>query len=912
MITRSKVSIESTENEDTMAKTRILVVEDDGASAKLAEMWLKSLGYAVPAVISSGKEAIKKAGEVHPDLVLMDIRLKGDMDGVQAAGEIHARFNIPVVYLTAYADNEILQRAKINEPYGYILKPFEKIELRTAIELALYKHKMDSKLLEREQAFEKRTAELKTNNEQLQREITERKQMEDRLRESEEKSRVFMETASDLMNIADKDGKFTYVNDSMARTLEYSKEELLAMHITQLLSKESLEKDFKPNWGKFLTNGEISLETTFLTKEGKEIHCELKAVAVYDSDGNLVGSRAVNRDITERKRVEYELQERMKELGCLYEIASITERPGITLDEIYKETVELIPQSLQYPEVACAQLTIDGKAYKTSNYRETEWKESADIKVHGIKAGMVEVVYLEDRPASDEGLFLKQERLLIDAVAGRLGRITERKRTEQALKASEDKYRQLINTSNDAVITVDSEMKISVWNHAAVKMFGYTEKAILGKSLMKIVPERFRKAMESGFAVFAKNGSGPILGKVVEVHGLRKDGTEIPIELSVSAIKAGETYLATGIIRDITERKRLEKRWWDSMTNFIKVVDNIADGIIVTNREGIMRFVNPAAELLFGRKSADFKGKQFGFPITSGDTTEIDIIRKAGETVAAEMSMVETVWYDNFAYLISLHDITERKRAEQVQERLSQQLQAKISELETFSYGIAHDLRSPLVSIEGFSRELREDMQNQKVENMQEDIRLLESGVRKMHGFLDRTLEYSRAGQLIKRNKNVSFSKIVKEVITEFNGQISSIGATVSLADRFPRVYADRTRIIQVLTNLIQNSIKYRDKTVPLKIEIGHYSSANEVVFFVRDNGLGMDASEVEKLFDLFYRGTADGEGSGIGLPIVKKIIEAHGGMIWAQQGQSGKGTAMCFTLPKQSGTNKGDNNGKD
>jgi len=130
---------------------------------------------------------------------------------------------------------------------------------------------------------------------------------EEALKESEEKFRTFMETASDLMNITDKDGKFTYVNDSMARTLGYSKEQLIGMHITQLLSKEALEKNFKPNWHKFTTNGEMSLETTFLTKEGKEICCEIKAIALYDSDGNYIGSRAVHRDITERKRVEEEL-----------------------------------------------------------------------------------------------------------------------------------------------------------------------------------------------------------------------------------------------------------------------------------------------------------------------------------------------------------------------------------------------------------------------------------------------------------------------------------------------------------------------------------------------------------------------------------------------------------------------------
>ena len=146
--------------------------------------------------------------------------------------------------------------------------------------------------------------------------ITERKRLEEALKESEKKFRTFMETASDLMNITDKDGNFTYVNDSMAKTLGYSKEELIGMHITQILTKEALEKDFKPNWDKFITNGEISFETTFLTKEGGEIRCEMKAVTIYDSNGNHVGTRAVHRDITERKQAEQELQEKNEQLDA--------------------------------------------------------------------------------------------------------------------------------------------------------------------------------------------------------------------------------------------------------------------------------------------------------------------------------------------------------------------------------------------------------------------------------------------------------------------------------------------------------------------------------------------------------------------------------------------------------------------
>ncbi len=142
----------------------------------------------------------------------------------------------------------------------------------------------------------------------IARDLTERKRMEQALKESEEKFRTFMETASDLMHIADKDGNLTYVNESMARSFGYSKQEMVGKHITQLLSKEALEKDFKPNWDKFITNGEIALDTTFATKDGKDIYGEIKVVAIYDSDGKYAGSRAVFRDLTERKREEEALR----------------------------------------------------------------------------------------------------------------------------------------------------------------------------------------------------------------------------------------------------------------------------------------------------------------------------------------------------------------------------------------------------------------------------------------------------------------------------------------------------------------------------------------------------------------------------------------------------------------------------
>ena len=142
-----------------MAITQIMVVEDERITAEDIKDGLKSLGYEVPAVVHSGEEAVRKAGELQPDLVLMDIKLEGEMDGIEAAMQIRERYDIPVIYLTAYSSNSIVQRAKMTEPAGYLIKeqfgfltkPFEESELNTTIEIALYNHKIEKRLRSREQ-----------------------------------------------------------------------------------------------------------------------------------------------------------------------------------------------------------------------------------------------------------------------------------------------------------------------------------------------------------------------------------------------------------------------------------------------------------------------------------------------------------------------------------------------------------------------------------------------------------------------------------------------------------------------------------------------------------------------------------------------------------------------------------------
>ncbi|GAI48132.1 unnamed protein product, partial [marine sediment metagenome] len=165
-------------------------------------------------------------------------------------------------------------------------------------------------------------------------------------------------------------------------------------------------------------------------------------------------------EITHRKQAEHDLNERVKELECLYGIAMIAARPGVTLDTVYQEVANLIPQGWQYPDITCARVTIDGKEFKTPNYRETAWKQAGDIIVDDQQIGTVEVSYLEEKPERDEGPFQKQERALIDALARHLGETIERKQAEENIKRAAEEWRTTFDSITDFVSICDKDFRL--------------------------------------------------------------------------------------------------------------------------------------------------------------------------------------------------------------------------------------------------------------------------------------------------------------------------------------------------------------------------------------------------------------------------------------------------------------------
>jgi signal transduction histidine kinase len=234
---------------------------------------------------------------------------------------------------------------------------------------------------------------------------------------------------------------------------------------------------------------------------------------------------------------------------------------------------------------------------------------------------------------------------------------------------------------------------------------------------------------------------------------------------------------------------------------------------------------------------------------------------------------------------------------EQIQEYVVE-LEKQNAELERFTYTVSHDLKSPLVTVNGFLGFLEKDLVKGDDKRIAHDIERIRDATRRMQTLLDDLLELSRIGRLINPPQTVAFNKLVEEALVLVSGRINQVGAEVVIMPDLPLVQVDQPRMIEVLQNLIDNGAKYMGSQTSPRIEIGAETRGNEPVFFVRDNGIGIESKYHEKVFGLFERIEQTTEGTGIGLALAKRIVEVHNGRIWIESEGLGQGTAVCFTLP--------------
>lgn len=630
-----------------------------------------------------------------------------------------------------------------------------------------------------------------------------------------------------------------------------------------------------------------------------------------------------------------DLGKRVKELNCLYNISRFIERPGVSLIEISQGVVNLIPSTYQYPQIICSRIILGDQQFQSENFKETRWMQSSDIFVHEDRVGAVEVCYLEERSKSNEWPFLQEERDLINAIAERLGRTIERKQAEEALKRSEEKYYNLIEFANVGIIVAEDD-KIAQVNKQAEEIYGYTKGELIGQSPRILTPEKYSKHHGEILNEFLR--SGKISKMIFEEEGIKKDGTLFPIEISFSLSQAGEdTTIA--VVRDITERKKVEEALKKSEEKYHNLIELASDAIICMNKEGIITTFNKRAEEMLGYSRDETLGKSVILLSPPRDrerekkslerlktSNELGIIGKAlegvglkkdGQEIPVESSVFALETHGEYILTSIIRDISERKKAEEERKRLLDELKDKNKELEQIVYVASHDLRSPLVNVQGFSRELeqaltkvclvlrsndvptkiKEELATFLDEDIPDALKYILTSISKMDSLLSGLLRLSRLGRAALSKKHLDMDKLISDIASAFEYQIKKTGITLQI-DPLPSCCGDETQINQVISNLLDNALKYLDHNRPGVIRISGKAENGQVIYSIEDNGIGIAAEHQDKIYEIFHRlNPAGTPGEGLGLTIVRLILDRHSGKIWVAS-EPGKGSTFFVSLP--------------
>ena len=318
-----------------------------------------------------------------------------------------------------------------------------------------------------------------------------------------------------------------------------------------------------------------------------------------------------------------------------------------------------------------------------------------------------------------------------------------------------------------------------------------------------------------------------------------------------------------GLRQRIAELEKAE----EERNKLLKAIDTTKEAINITTPDSVMIYTNDAMNELFGYKKGELIGKHVSI-LNAGSAQEakevpkqiVDTIKKKGVwegeihnkrkdgtefTCIARITALTDKNGKIINYVSTQHDITKRKQAEAEREQLIKELDAKTTEMRRFTYTVSHDLRAPLVTIQGFAEVLRKDLEQNEIEKVESDLKYIESSATKMDRLLTDTLQLSRIGRMVNPPEDVPYGEIAQDALhlQQAAQQIKLNGVEISVAEDFPAVHVDRMRIVEVLVNLITNSINYMGEQPHPKIYIGYRIDGEENVFFVRDNGIRIDKS---------------------------------------------------------------------
>ncbi len=665
------------------------------------------------------------------------------------------------------------------------------------------------------------------------------------------------------------------------------------------------------------------MELRAFRKDGETRVCQARGFSEMGSNGKPVRLFGSLHDITDRKQAEdalrektYDLNERVKELNCLYSISGLVEKINTSLDEVLQAIVHIIPPSCRYPEVTCARILLNGKEYKTENFKQTKWKQASDIFVYGELKGTLEVCCLDEHLETDERPFLKEERELINAIAERLTHIIERKQTDEALRESEEKYRLLVKNIPSIVYKGYKDWSVDFFDEKIESLTGYDVDEFNSRRMkwIDIIVEEDLEAARGIFIQALKTDKSyireyRIISKTGDINWTQERG-------QIVCDNKGEIEYVNGIFFDITDRKQMQ----EERNRLAVAIEQASESVFITDRHATIQYVNPAFERVTGYSRKDAIGqnprilksgkqdalffKQMWDTLARGHAWKGHFInrKKDGSLYEADATISPILDKSgNITHFVFIkRDVTREIELEK------QLIQAqKMESIGTLAGGIAHEFNNILTIIIGNAEVALDDVPDSLAKKCLDEIRTASLRASEV---VRQILSFARKS-LAEQNP-IQISPIIKDSLSLLRASMpTTIEISQDISCEFDTVLADSTQMSQVIMNLCTNAAHAMDehggvlKVILKNVELENQDaglnlkSGRYVKLTVSDTGHGIKPEIIDRIFDPYFTTKEIGKGTGMGLSMVHGIVKSYDGTITVTS-EPGKGTVFEVLLP--------------